>query len=186
MRSVSAQWNLCTLCERLHDCVVWCLLGSYLFITPRWLTFEATIIRLSSFTVHFSMLDSVSVTGRMLEFVALTSTLSSMEPRGRYPSTKTIAQKMKLTGGQHASESVFSQTWELNQPCCYRPLLFMLAINSSQRSPAAPRLPSTLTSNYLHGTLMAKKLSRTRANPGPILPHLPIANCRMHFEDSAA
>lgn len=69
---------------------------SYLFVAPRWLTFEATIIRLSSFTIQFSMLDRVSVTGRVLEFVALTSTLSSMGPIGRYPSTKTIAQKMNL------------------------------------------------------------------------------------------
>lgn len=169
MRSVSAQWNLCTLCERLHDCVVWCLLGSYLFVAPRWLTFEATIIRLSSFNIQFSMLDSVSVTGWMLDFVAPTSTLPSMGPIGRYPSTKTIAQKMKLTGGQHTSESLFSQTWEHNQPqCCCRPLLSILTINSSQRNPATP---STLTTYFTHGALMARELSRTRTNPGPILPH---------------
>lgn len=66
---------------------------SYLFVAPRWLTFEATIIRLSSFTVQFSMLDSVSITGRMLEFVALTSTLSSMGPIGRYPSTKLLLRR---------------------------------------------------------------------------------------------
>lgn len=165
MKSVSAQWNLCTLRECLHDCVVWCPLGSYVFVAPRWLKFEVTIIRLSSFTILFSMLDSVSVT----RSTGLDARVRSLDLRDQSTairiaaSTKTIAQKMKLTAGQHRSNAVFNQPGNTTIPralgLCY---LRLQLVRPRSYKPSLKAPTDNKLSRFTCGILMATKLSRTQ------------------------